>query len=105
MRHTDFAGGILLGMFVPFAAMFGGAGVLWCVRRIRSAVVYARPEHLTRRINLAAGFVGARRAYLLGGHQFRVALIVGRRYQVEEQASAVLLDEFLPRAEDWADKH
>lgn len=85
-----------LGMLTPFAALFAWLLIFHSYRKIRDAIVYARPAHQHRRINIAARFVGARRGYTLGTGRLQLALIVGQRPDVEDQARSVLEDEFLP---------
>lgn len=97
--NKDVSAGVVIGMLLPFAAIFGIAGLAWVWRRIKMVVLYAKPAYLTRRITVAAAFVGGRRAYVFGGHFLRLAIIVGRRGAVEQQARAVLFKEFIPQPE------
>lgn len=91
-----FTTGVFVGMLVPFAILFGAAFLVWSTRRLRTLVLYAKPKYLERRLNLAAQFVDARRAYRIGGRMVWIALCVGRQYTHDEQAAAVLKDEFMP---------
>lgn len=88
-----------LGVLTPFAAIFAAAGLMWATRRIRQTVLYAKPKYLERRLNLAAQFVDARRAYRIGGNRLWIALCVGRQWTHDDQAAAVLKDEFMPATE------
>lgn len=97
--RLDPAAAWVLGVITPFAIIFTVAAGLSLARKVKRAIVYARPAHLERRLNVAGRFAGARRAYHLGTHHLTVALIVGRQYGTEEQAIAVLKDEFLPLPE------
>jgi hypothetical protein len=91
----DFWSGLTAGMIlVPIIVVAVGAGI-GAARALKRAIVYARPAHLERRINLAGRFVGARRAYYLGRGRVSVALLIGDDYSRSEQAAAVLHDEFL----------
>ena len=88
----------LLGFLtIPAAILVAGISIsLW--RRITRAVLYAKPKHLTLRIRVAARIIDSRRAYCLGrDSRILLTLTVGRQWHHEEQARAVLLDEFLPQ--------
>lgn len=97
--NKDVVAGIAIGMVLLPVAIITGFALAWACRRIKLAVLYAKPAYLSRRIIVAAAFVGGRRAYVIGGHFLRLALIVGRRDGMEQQARTVLLDEFIPHPE------
>jgi hypothetical protein len=94
------SGVYLLGVISPFAIFFLVAGLFFLKRKLGATLLYAKPKYLERRISLAAEFVDARRAYRFGGQRVWVAISVGRQFTHDEQARAVLLDEFLPRTEE-----
>ena len=89
-------GSYLVGVASPFL-LLAAIGASWItVRKIGRMALYAKPKYLERRLNLAAEFVDARRAYRIGGRRVWIALVVGRQWTHDQQARAVLKDEFVP---------
>lgn len=84
----------LIGLFtIPVCLLVGAA------RWVGRTLLYASPKFLGRRIELAAEFIDARRAYRFGGRRVWISLVVGRQYVHDRQAVAVLKDQFMPRPE------
>jgi hypothetical protein len=86
----------VLGILTPFLMLFTAGFVVWAQRRISQLVLHSKPANLPRRIRLAAQLVDGRRTYRTGAGRLFAVVVVGRQYRLDDQARAVLLDEFMP---------
>jgi hypothetical protein len=93
-------GSFALGLLVAPALTVVAATGYWLKVRIVRQIEQAKPGNVRVRAVLAATVFASNRAYVGRFPHFTLALTFGRRLSTQDQAEAVLLDEFDPIKED-----